>query len=108
MDVNVKKLDTLPGMPGGFSFAMVLLGIALGIGGSLSSGINEHFFTRFGQHAVVVGVELIQWGAILQGVLWICSAFRKTPPAAWRSGTLRGGVISAGAGGRARRGRGSR
>ncbi len=81
MDVNVKKLDTLPGMPGGFSFAMVLLGIALGIGGALSSGINEHFFVRFGQGAVAVGVELIQWGAVLQAVLWLCSAFRKAPPA---------------------------
>lgn len=82
MDVNVKKLDTLPGMPGGFSFAMVLLGIALGVGGSILAGINEYFFRQFAQGAVTVGLELIQWGAILQGVLWLCSAFRRTPPSA--------------------------
>jgi hypothetical protein len=80
VDVNVKKLEGLPGMPGGFSFVMVLLGIALGVGGSLSRGINEHFFRAFGEGAVAVGVELIQWGAILQGVLWVCSAFRRASP----------------------------
>ncbi len=82
MDVNVKKLDGMPGMPGGFAFVMVLLGIALGVGGSLIRGIQEPFFLAFGGGAATVGVELIQWGAILQGVLWLCSAFRRTPPPA--------------------------
>lgn len=83
MDVNVKKLEGMPGMPGGFAFAMVLLGIALGLGGSLLAGINEYFFRNFGEGAHRVGLELIQWGAVLQAVLWVCSAFRKSsPPAA--------------------------
>ena len=82
MDVNVKKLEGMPGMPGGFAFVMVLLGIALGVGGSILGGINEYFFRNFAQGLVTVGVELIQWGAVLQGVLWLCSAFRRTPPPA--------------------------
>lgn len=82
MDVNVKKLEGMPGMPGGFAFVMVLLGIALGVGGSLFSGIQEPFFVAFGRGSAEVGVELIQWGAILQGLLWVCSAFRRTPPPA--------------------------
>ncbi|MBL9086026.1 MAG: hypothetical protein JNM10_02700 [Planctomycetia bacterium] len=82
MDVNVKKLEGMPGMPGGFAFVMVLLGIALGVGGSLLAGINEFFFRNFGEGSLRVGLELIQWGAVLQGVLWVCSAFRRTPPPA--------------------------
>lgn len=82
MEVNVNRLEGLPGMPGGFAFAMVLLGIALGLGGGIVVGINEFFFQRFGSTATAVGLELIQWGAILQGVLWVCSAFRRSPPAA--------------------------
>lgn len=82
MEINVNKLEGLPGMPGGFAFVMVLLGITLGVGGSLLAGINEHFFRNFGPGLQGVGVEMIQWGAILQGVLWVCAAFRRSPPAA--------------------------
>jgi hypothetical protein len=78
---NVKKLDALPGMPGGFAFAMVLLGIALGVLGSVFGGINEFFFRAFGSGALQVGLQLIEWGAVLQGVLWVCAAFaRKSNP----------------------------
>jgi len=83
--VDVKKLDTLPGMPGGFAFAMVLLGLAMAIAASTLGGIREYFFQQFGTGFLTTGVQLIQWGAVLQGVLWIVSAFgRKSqpPPAA--------------------------
>lgn len=81
MDVNVKKLDSMPGMPGGFAFAMVLLGIALAVVGPIFTTIDARFFEYTGRGLGALGHHLIEWGAILQAVLWVCSAFRRTPPA---------------------------
>lgn len=82
--MDVKKLDTLPGMPQGFPFAMVLLGIAAWVVGSILTTINETFFVRFGSRLVDLAEALITFGAILQGVLWACAAFgrKSTPPPA--------------------------
>lgn len=82
--MDVKKLDTLPGMPQGFPFAMVLLGIAAWVVGSILTTITETFFVRFGGGLVGLGEALITFGSILQGALWVCAAFgrKSTPPAA--------------------------
>ncbi len=81
MDMN--KLDKIRGMPAGFPFAMILLGVMAAVAAGLLGSIDERFFRSLAQTVLVVAVPLIEWGAILQGVLWICGAFaRKSGPPA--------------------------
>lgn len=79
MDMN--KLDKMRGMPAGFPFAMILLGVVCAIAAGLLGSIDERFFRSLSSAVMLVAVPLIEWGAILQGVLWICGAFaRKANP----------------------------
>ena len=75
MDMN--QLDKIRGMPAGFPFAMILLGVMFAVARGLLASINERFFISLAEGLAQVAVPLIEWGAILQGVLWICGAFAK-------------------------------
>ena len=81
MDMN--KLDKMRGMPAGFPFAMILFGVLCAVAAGLLGSIDERFFRSLSQGILVVAVPLIEWGAVLQGVLWICGAFarKSNPPA---------------------------
>ncbi len=75
MDMN--QLDKMRGMPAGFPFAMILLGVICGIASGILASIDARFFTTLANSLNFLSVPLIEWGAILQGVLWICGAFAK-------------------------------
>lgn len=81
MDMN--KLDKMRGMPAGFPFAMILLGVVFSVAAGLLNSIREWFFASLSGGLSNVAIPLIEWGAILQGVLWICGAFarKSNPPA---------------------------
>jgi hypothetical protein len=77
MDVN--QMQKLPGMPSGFPFAMILLGIvALALPCFIGS-FDTGFFQWLTRGLNVLGAELVTWGAVLQGVHWICTAFARKP-----------------------------
>jgi hypothetical protein len=79
--MDVKSLESMPGMPAGFPFAMVLIGIGLAIFGTFCGGINEYFFRSVANGFVQTGLHLIMWGSVIQGVLWIVTGFgRKSSP----------------------------
>src|SRR5947209_7376802 len=79
--MDVKRLESMPGMPAGFPFAMVLIGIALAIVGPIFMTIDARFFLATGAGFGNLGHELLKWGAVLQGVVWIVAAFgRRSPP----------------------------
>ncbi len=77
MDVN--QMQKLPGMPSGFPFAMVLLGIVSLILMGIFNSIDARFFMTLSQALGILGGHLITWGAVLQGVHWVCTAFARKP-----------------------------
>ena len=77
--MNVSEMQKLPGMPSGFPFAMVLVGIASTVTVSLIGSIGGDFFRVFSTVMSTMGAELIKWGSVLQGVQWICAAFARKP-----------------------------
>ena len=79
--MDMRRVNKLGGMPAGFPFAMVLIGVAAAVGGAVLAGINEYFFRELGGHLVVIGAGVVTAGAFLQSVRWVCEAFgRGTPP----------------------------
>ncbi len=83
--MDMSNMDKLRGMPLGFPFAMVILGVAASLVALFLGGIREHFFEYFGLRLQDLGIHLLIVGGFLQGVLWICGAFGKhgesKPPA---------------------------
>jgi hypothetical protein len=82
--MDVSQMQKLPGMPSGFPFAMVLVGILLCVFVGLVGSIEGAFFRVLSGVFQGLGEALIVWGAVLQGVHWVCAAFarRSAPPAA--------------------------
>jgi hypothetical protein len=79
--MDMSRVNKLGGMPSGFPFAMVLIGVAAMIVGPILAGIAVTFFMALGQGMIGVGAALITSGAFLQGVRWVCEAFgRASPP----------------------------
>jgi hypothetical protein len=74
---QMDKLDRLRGMPLGFPFAMVLLGIAAFVPAAILGGIDSPWCRNFAAVMLSLGEHLIIAGAVLQSVLWICGAFGK-------------------------------
>lgn len=82
--MNVSEMQKLPGMPSGFPFAMILLGIASQLVVAFIGSIGGGFFSVLSTVLSTLGGELIKWGSILQAIHWICSAFARKvagPPA---------------------------
>ena len=75
--MNVLAMQKLPGMPSGFPFAMILVGVAATILVSLIGSINGDFFRVLLGVMTSLGAELIKWGSILQIAHWICGAFAR-------------------------------
>ena len=75
MDVN--QIQKLPGMPSGFPFAMILLGIVLLVFVGFVGSIEGAFFRVLTNVLSSLGGELLKWGSVLQGLQWICSAFAR-------------------------------
>lgn len=75
--MDVSQMQKLPGMPSGFPFAMVLLGIVSLVLMGIFHSIEARFFTSFADALRLLGEHLIMWGAFLQGVHWICTAFAR-------------------------------
>jgi hypothetical protein len=80
LPVDVKKLESLPGMPSGFPFAMVLVGIGLAVLGALFAAIGGGFMMTFGMGIGSIGASLVLGGSLLQSVLWVVSGFGHRPP----------------------------
>lgn len=83
MGMDMDKLDKMRGMPAGFPFAMIILGVLLAVAGGLLNSIEGRFFESLTRAFYNLAGPLITWGSVLQGVLWICGAFAKKsgPPA---------------------------
>lgn len=77
--MDVSQMQKLPGMPSGFPFAMVLLGIVAILLASFLGSIEARFFTSLTHGLTLLGEALITFGALLQSVHWICAAFAKKP-----------------------------
>ena len=80
--MDMSRVNKLGGMPAGFPFAMILLGVVAAAGGAVLTGINEFFFQRLGEHLVAIGAGIVTAGALLQAVRWVCEAFGRAsaPP----------------------------
>jgi hypothetical protein len=75
--MDLREFDKLPGMALSFPFVMVLLGIVCALVRAFLGAIPGNFFENLGMTLGGLGFHLIQWGAILQGVLWIGSSFAR-------------------------------
>ena len=75
--MDMSRVNKLGGMPAGFPFAMILIGAAALAAGALLGGIREWFFTALATGLMKMGEVLVEFGAILQGVRWVCQAFSK-------------------------------
>ncbi len=74
---GMDKLEKIRGMPHGFPFAMVVLGVAFCCLSMTLGGINEWFFRALQGSSLSLGVHLIIVGGVLQGALWIADAIRR-------------------------------
>jgi hypothetical protein len=83
--MDMSSVNKLGGMPGGFPFAMILIGVAAMVAGTILTTIIASFFLALGGGLERVGAALITSGAFLQGVRWVCEAFGRAgtgaPPA---------------------------
>ena len=78
--MDMGTVNKLGGMPSGFPFAMVLIGVAAAVTGVVFGGINEFFFRTLGVGLAEIGGHVLTAGAFLQGVRWVCEAFGRSAP----------------------------
>jgi hypothetical protein len=78
--MDMGSVNKLGGMPSGFPFVMILVGVAAAVAGAIFTTINEHFFRMFGTGLADVGIAVLTAGTLLQAVRWVCEAFGRTAP----------------------------
>jgi hypothetical protein len=74
----MSQLEKWKGMPAGFPFLMVVLGILLMAAAAVFHAIDVTFFLRLGEELKFLGNLLLNVGAGLQVILWGVALFTRT------------------------------